>query len=75
MSQGGSAMLCRHVWIANSGRGGQPDFRTNRQMASVPIMHVECRTCGTRTWFTDQQWAALDEVPPGTPMPNPLEKP
>jgi hypothetical protein len=59
MSTGGPAMLCRHVWIANSGRGGEPQFRVNRQMSSEPLMHVTCRTCGTRTWFTEAQWNTL----------------
>ncbi len=59
MSQGGPPMECHHIWVANSGRGGEPDFRPNRQMSSEPLMHVTCRTCGTRTWFTQKQWLAL----------------
>jgi hypothetical protein len=65
MGTGGPAMLCRHVWIANSGRGGEPQFRVNRQIppwvraSSEPLMDVTCRTCGTRSWFTEAQWNTL----------------
>ena len=47
---------CTHEWISNSGRGGDPDFRLNRQMSPEPLMHVMCAKCGTRTWMTRQQW-------------------
>ena len=47
---------CDHEWIANTGRGGEPDFRLNRQMSAEPLMHVMCAKCGTRTWMTQQQW-------------------
>ncbi len=43
---------CEHDWIANSGRGGVPEFRINRQVSSKPVMHAKCALCGDRTWFT-----------------------
>lgn len=51
---------CNHYWIPNSGRGGEPDFRLNRMMhPTEPLMHVRCSLCGTRTWVTKEQWAAI----------------
>jgi hypothetical protein len=59
------AAECNHYWIPNSGKGGEPDFRLNRQMGSEPIMHVMCSLCGARTWFTAKQWQAIPAtVPP-----------
>jgi hypothetical protein len=56
---------CAHYWIQNSGRGGEPEFRPNRQMSPYPTMHVACSKCGTRTWFTEKQWLALPAtIPP-----------
>lgn len=51
-----------HIWIANSGQGGGPEFRLNRMMSAKPLMHVRCDVCGCRTWFTEEQWEALAEV-------------
>ena len=53
------AEMCKHQWVANSGQGAAPDFRVNGQMSSRPLMHVQCRMCGCRTWFTEAQWAQL----------------
>jgi len=50
---------CSHTWIANSGQGGEPEFRLNRQMGSKPTMHVVCCKCNCRTWFTEDKWTAL----------------
>ena len=47
---------CTHRWSSNSGRGGEPDFRLNRQMATAPIMHVTCIHCGDRTWVDEVIW-------------------
>jgi len=55
----GPTTLCKHIWVANGGHGGEPVFKLNRQMGSEPIMHVMCRTCETRTWLSDKQWNAL----------------
>lgn len=51
---------CRHRWIANSGQGGPPVFKINRQMSDKPLMHVRCSACGCRTWLTKKQW---DDIP------------
>lgn len=51
-------IMCDHKWVANSGRGGDPSFRLNRQMSNVPVMHVTCAICGARTWLTEAQWLA-----------------
>jgi hypothetical protein len=59
----GSVRPCNHVWVANSGKGGKPDFRPNRQMSYEPLMHVACRTCWTRTWLTKAQWDAQPHGP------------
>jgi hypothetical protein len=48
--------LCRHVFVSNSGRGGKPDFRVNRQMSHKPLMHVMCGRCGCRTWVSEDDW-------------------
>lgn len=49
---------CAHVWISNSGQGGEPDFRMNN---GAERMHVKCEKCNTRTWFTKPQWNAIPE--------------
>lgn len=59
----GPVGLCSHVWVANGGRGGTPDFRANRQMSAEPLLKVACRTCGARTWLTEKQWNALPHGP------------
>lgn len=53
---------CEHIWIANSGRGGDPEFRLNRQMSRAPLMHVLCAKCGDRTWLTEKQWKELERA-------------
>lgn len=53
---------CKHVWVSNSGRGGQPEFRPNRMMSPEPLMHVKCSGCNTRTWFTQSQWQQLGKT-------------
>lgn len=52
---------CEHVWISNSGAGGEPKFRTNRQMSVEPLMHVKCSECNSRTWLTENEWDAMTE--------------
>jgi hypothetical protein len=56
--------MCEHYWIPNSGQGGEPVFRPNRQMSVEPIMHVRCELCGERTWFTEKQWNNIPAGPP-----------
>lgn len=51
-----------HTWIANSGKAGEPVFKVNRQMSSVPIMHVRCFACGARTWMTEATWKDRNKV-------------
>lgn len=62
MTAANVVMNCKHIWIANSGRGGEPEFRLNRQMSDYPLMHVRCSGCGARTWKTGVQWDALAEA-------------
>lgn len=51
---------CQHLWITNSGQGGDPVFRPVAIVAGeTPVMHVSCDRCGARTWFTRAQWAAI----------------
>lgn len=59
---------CNHYWIPNSGQGGEPEFRPNRQMSREPLMHVMCGRCGCRTWFTEKRWKAI----PATEAPADL---
>jgi hypothetical protein len=47
---------CKCSWVANSGKGGKPEFTLNRQMSSKPLMHVKCEKCGARTWLNEYQW-------------------
>jgi hypothetical protein len=56
------AAQCAHIWIANSGRGGTPQFRPNRQMSLEPLMHVLCCECNARTWMTEKRWYAMNEA-------------
>lgn len=55
----GIAGACPHYWIPNSGLGGDPEFRLNRQMSTEPLMHVMCEKCKCRTWLTEKQWNAI----------------
>lgn len=55
---------CAHYWIPNSGRGGEPVFKRNRQLATEPVMHVRCARCGARSWFTREAWHAIPAVLP-----------
>jgi len=50
---------CEHVWIANGGKGGKPDFRPNRVMWFGVKMYVICAHCGCRTWLSPERWDAL----------------
>ena len=51
---------CKHVWVSNSGAGGEPVFRTHPQLAGmIPCMHVKCELCNDRTWFSQATWLAL----------------
>ena len=50
---------CKHYWIPNGGRGGEPEFRENRQLSASPLMYARCDICGARTWFTKEQWNAI----------------
>lgn len=50
--------MCKHKWVSNSGRGGAPQFRMNRQMSPYPLMPVRCSECNSRTWMTEAQWQA-----------------
>lgn len=57
--------ICDHVWVSNSGKGGMPEFRRNRQMSYTPTMHVMCNRCKGRTWLTNDSWneyKAIDKV-------------
>ena len=49
-------MECKHRWVANSGRGGEPLFKMNRQMAVGLIMYVKCSKCDARTWLDPKAW-------------------
>lgn len=56
-----------HSWIANSGRGGEPVYKTSPNGPRAPLtMHVRCDSCGARTWLTRQQWEALPEFEAGS---------
>lgn len=50
---------CNHYWIAPTKEDGSWDFRLNRQMCPVPLLKATCRKCNSRTWFTEEQWAAI----------------
>jgi hypothetical protein len=49
---------CKHKWVSSSCQGGEPDFRMNRQMSSVPHAHVICELCNDRTWMSKETWDA-----------------
>jgi len=50
---------CDHLWVANSGKGGAPDFRINRQMSPYPLMHIKCSECNSRTWMGEKRWYSM----------------
>ena len=45
---------CTHVWVANSGAGGEPKFK--KGLSDVPTMHIKCSSCGDRTWVSEPEW-------------------
>lgn len=47
---------CDHIWVSNTGLGGDPVFKRNRQMSYIPHMHVTCKKCSARTWLTEDSW-------------------
>lgn len=52
---------CDHLWIANSGKGGEPDFKINRQMSPYPLMNVKCEKCNGRTWLSQRAWLSAKQ--------------
>lgn len=52
---------CAHIWITNSGRGGDPRFNIRMVGDVLPVMHVMCSECGARAFFTEKNWYALRE--------------
>ena len=50
---------CKHYWIPNGSRGGEPKFRKNRQLSASPLLYARCNICHARTWFTEEQWNAI----------------
>lgn len=52
-------MLAKRLYVSNSGRGGPPRFRTNRQLSTNPLMHVMCAITGARTWVHEKRWELL----------------
>lgn len=52
--------ICDHLWVSNSGQGGEPVFKMNRQMSTFPVMHVKCKECGSRTWVNNSQWILME---------------
>ena len=58
----GKAPECSHIWISNSGAGGLPRWRMNRQLSNEPLMNVRCSECNARTWMTNDQWNDLPEA-------------
>lgn len=45
-----------HYWVENSGMGGEPKFEIKTPFHPEPVMHVRCKECGARTFFTEKQW-------------------
>lgn len=39
---------CSHIWIANSGQGGEPRFNIRMTGDLHYVMHVKCCECGNR---------------------------
>lgn len=56
-----SVVKCDHLWIANSGKGGQPDFKVIAGMSLFPLMHVQCEKCNDRTFLTKKNWFSIQE--------------
>ena len=55
---------CKHAWVANSGQGGEPEYKPELQFGSEPVMHVSCYLCGDLTWFTAGQWLKIAATAP-----------
>lgn len=52
---------CNHIWISNSGQGGNPVFKRTPFSTSFS-MHIKCSKCNARTWKTKEQWEQLGFV-------------
>lgn len=52
---------CNHIWVANSGKGGEPVYRENRMMWSSERMHVKCSKCPVITLMSKEEWESLTE--------------
>ena len=48
---------CDHYWIPNSGRGGEPKFRSMQHTTKL-LTCAKCLRCGNRNWFTEDAWNA-----------------
>jgi len=53
---------CEHIWISNSGNGGEPKFTQKAGLGGGLLMHVKCSKCNSRTWVNEDEWEALAEV-------------
>ena len=56
------AASCAHVWEWPLNEDGEPDFRSSRQMSAEPLIHVTCKKCGCRAWFTESMWSAIKDI-------------
>lgn len=54
---------CAHVWISNSGQGGEPVYRPGPNGPMAPyVVNVRCSLCNARTWLSRERWEALPQV-------------
>lgn len=52
---------CRHAWLPNNGRGGDPEFRVvPDRFEGSEVMPARCRECGVLAWFDRANWEALE---------------
>ena len=62
---------CAHIWITNSGQGGEPRFNIRMVGDVLPVMHVLCSECGARSFFTERHWYEMREADePNSEIPS-----
>jgi hypothetical protein len=57
-SETAKVKACAHVYMANGGRGGPPEFRRGPNSREA-VMLAQCNTCGLRAWLTRPEWDEL----------------
>lgn len=53
---------CRHEWVPNNGKGGEPVCRIYRGWGSEPCLSAQCERCAARTRMSRDEWQAYQST-------------